>query len=97
MYSIMSETIIVHILLCMTEYAWKIVKIPLQLEGFRQAAEDRHTHLYQTPYYPPPEDTQATGHRKDQPAIPETGKREIYTLYHFIRSNQEYYMYMCRY
>ena len=26
-----------------------------QLKEFRQAAEDRHTHLYQNPYYPPPE------------------------------------------
>lgn len=24
-----------------------------QLKEFRQAAEDRHTHLYQNPYYPP--------------------------------------------
>ena len=26
-----------------------------QLKEFRQAAEDRHTHLYQNPYYPSPE------------------------------------------
>ena len=25
----------------------------LQLKEFRQAVEDRHTHLYQNPYYPP--------------------------------------------
>lgn len=27
----------------------------LQLGEFRQAAEDRHTHLYQNPWYPAPE------------------------------------------
>lgn len=26
----------------------------LKLKVFRQAVEDRHTHLYQNPYYPPP-------------------------------------------
>jgi hypothetical protein len=26
----------------------------IQLKEFRQAVEDRHTHLYQNPYYPPP-------------------------------------------
>ena len=26
----------------------------IQLKEFRQAVEDRHTHLYQNPYHPPP-------------------------------------------
>lgn len=29
----------------------------LQLKEFRQAVEDRHTHAYQSPYYPPPSTT----------------------------------------
>ena len=29
----------------------------LQLKEFRQAVEDRHTHAYQSPYYPAPSTT----------------------------------------
>ena len=32
---------------------WLTCVIIVQLKEFRQAVEDRHTHLYQNPYYPP--------------------------------------------
>jgi hypothetical protein len=39
---------------------WK-TKRQITLGEFRQAAEDKHTHLYQNPWYPAPEKT--TGHQ----------------------------------
>ena len=42
---------------------WDLTPITLrmvslsQLKEFRQAVEDRHTHLYQNPYYPPADPT----------------------------------------
>jgi len=50
----------------------------IMLKEFRQAAEDRHTHLYQNPYYPPPESQPKTLPLTTAAAQQEGGGEELH-------------------
>ena len=55
---------LIGVVTCMIYCSYTVLTIRffLQLKEFRQAAQDRLTHLYQNPYYPPTdEDGDTTG------------------------------------
>ncbi|XP_068707284.1 protein SPMIP2-like isoform X1 [Montipora foliosa] len=50
----------------------------IKLGEFRQATEDRHTHLYQNPWYPGPNDKQEEDENKDE-QVPQCSRTERHT------------------